>query len=357
MKITRSVKCSLKFANVGKLQQLRDILAEYGRVVNVFISRFWVDSPGKAGLLASRIEVQDTWLSARLRKVAAREALDMICAEKRRHGARAKRPTHRGKRMCLSSTIANLRLAGRGEFNAWLHLSSIGNRTILDLPIRFHQQWLKWMSRGRRLESYVVTEQAVQFAFEVETGPKLPPTDCVGVDTGINALATISTGEQVGVDIRACIDRIGRCQHGSNGHRQASRALRQRMSEAAKEVTTGVTLVVVENLRNITRNTRRRLGRETRRLIGRWNVRYWLSRLEMTCQERNVSFRTVSPRHTSQACHRCGHTDQRNRVGEVFLCRSCGHTDNADINAAKNILTRFLTGPYGAGCQPKMSQF
>ena len=40
--------------------------------------------------------------------------------------------------------------------------------------------------------------------------------------------------------------------------------------------------------------------------------------------------------------------DRRNRLGEVFLCLSCGHRDNADVNAGKNILNRFLTGLYGA---------
>ncbi|HDQ15942.1 MAG TPA: hypothetical protein ENN45_02675 [Bacteroidetes bacterium] len=37
---------------------------------------------------------------------------------------------------------------------------------------------------------------------------------------------------------------------------------------------------------------------------------------------------------------------------EKFLCQKCGYTDNADINAARNILERFLTGQYGAGCKP-----
>ena len=30
----------------------------------------------------------------------------------------------------------------------------------------------------------------------------------------------------------------------------------------------------------------------------------------------------------------------------------CGHDCNADINAAKNVLWRFVTGPYGAGYKP-----
>jgi len=128
------------------------------------------------------------------------------------------------------------------------------------------------------------------------------------------------------------------------------------MDEVSREVCKTASLVVVENLKNITKNTKknvkRRLTKNMRRSIGRWNVRYWLDRLRMTCEETNVSFRSVSPFKTSQTCHSCGHADGRNRSGENFLCQKCGASDNADVNASKNILERFLTGPYGAGCKP-----
>jgi putative transposase len=48
----------------------------------------------------------------------------------------------------------------------------------------------------------------------------------------------------------------------------------------------------------------------------------------------------VNPAHTSQACHRCGHTEAANREGAQFRCQRCGHTADADLNAAANILQR-----------------
>ena len=47
----------------------------------------------------------------------------------------------------------------------------------------------------------------------------------------------------------------------------------------------------------------------------------------------------VSPRHTSQRCAECGHTEAGNRVTQAeFRCLACGHQAHADVNAARNIL-------------------
>ena len=86
MKITRSSKCTLKFLTDSKLSQLRTVLSEYGRVVNIFIDYFWSldELPSKSKLLKPIVDIplydkeSPSCLSARLRKVAAREAIDMI---------------------------------------------------------------------------------------------------------------------------------------------------------------------------------------------------------------------------------------------------------------------------------------
>lgn len=357
MKITRSSKCTLLYCTAEKRRQLRRVLAEYGRVCQLFIDQFWLEPSKKTELLAPVVNSVDTWLTARLRKVAAREAIDMVGAARKSANAlgnEPSKPRHSARRMCLSSTIADLLPAKSAKsFDCWLHLQSIGAGLILDLPVKLHKHFKKLAAAGRRLASYVVTDRYVQFAFEIETGPKLEPTACVGIDTGINALASASTGQQFGLDIKQHIERVKLCKHGSKGQLRASRALRQRMDECAKEVlgATGATLVVTEDLKGITKNTKRRLVKNMRRSIGRWNVSYWLGTLERLCEWNRVSFRRVKPRHTSQQCSECGHVDRRNRRGSDFRCLKCGHEANADVQASTNILNRFLTGPYGAGCK------
>ena len=99
---------------------------------------------------------------------------------------------------------------------------------------------------------------------------------------------------------------------------------------------------------------KRRLTKSIRRFISNWTYRYILDRLENSAEENCVSFRSVSAWNTSITCPACGHRDKKNRrTQEHFLCLNCNHSDNADYNASKNVLLRFLTGFYGTRYKPK----
>jgi len=354
LNIVRSSRCSLKFSTCAKLGKLRTILKEYGYVVNFFIDRFFENPPKKAQLLKGIVNLPTTWLSARLRKVAAREALDMISSVKER-GLTSK-PHHKGRSMSVSSTIASLQTKKlASSYDCWLHIASVGDGIILNLPVKLHKHFHRLKGRGKRLESYIIKEDCVQFCFEIETGPKKDNGKVIGVDTGINALASTSEGNQYGRDVKLLVETIKRKKHGSNAQQRTRRALRQRMDEVAKEVVSSdVKMVVVEDLKKMNHRTklRRRLSKNMRRSLGAWAYRYWLNRIQMVTEDNRVALRRVPPAYTSQRCSACGHTERGNRNGEKFLCRSCGHADNADINAAKNIEFRCTSGPYGAASKP-----
>lgn len=365
MKLIRSTKCSLKFATAKKRNDLLTILSEYSKVVNIFIQYFWLNSEkvSKGELLKPIVDIPETWLSARLRKVAAREAIDMVLATKVRWKDKPNKlvmPVHKGNRMYVSCTIADLvptknngyKTEDSRLFDAWLHIASVGNKMIMDLPIKYHKHFNKYNNIGKRLNSYIITKNYVQFSFEIVTETKKEGTKCIGVDTGINALASLNNGNQYGKDIKGCIERVKRCKQKSNGYYVAKRALKQRIDEISKEIITkeNPDLIVVEQLKKMGNKSKvkRLLTKNIRRSIGTWNWKYWLKRLEAQCEINRVSFRSVAPYYTSTTCPVCGHSDRGNRSGEMFLCLSCGHKDNADINAGKNILNRFLTGQYGA---------
>ncbi len=66
----------------------------------------------------------------------------------------------------------------------------------------------------------------------------------------------------------------------------------------------------------------------------------------------------VDYRHTSQRCSCCGHTSKQNRPSQaVFRCQACGFNENADVNAARNILTAGLAEMgCGSNCNSNRKQ-
>jgi len=368
MKIIRSTKCTTQYATQNKQEQLSLFLTEYVRIVNKFIDLFWgnPDIAENKHLVKSTLSgCGQTWLSERAKQCAARQALAKCKSTKasfatwRENGdtdkTTCKKPRIRKLKACLSSQCAVLEKAKKqGVFNCWLRLSSLGNKLGLRIPIKLHKHYYKLLKKGRQCTSFEISEDTVKISFEMETGKKLEPTGAIGLDTGINALASISTGEQIGTEVKARIERIKRCKHGSKGQQRARTALRQYLDLACKQIMLiqGLTLLVVEKLKNITKNTKdpkRRLGKDIRRSIGAWNVRYFHGRLEQQCEWNRVSFRTVPAYYTSQTCPACGCRRKGNRDGLLFKCPHCGYADNADISASKTILNRFLDGKYADG--------
>jgi putative transposase len=349
MKIVRSVKCSLKFARKSKLALLDCIMDEYSRCVNVYISNLNKElSYGQ--LTKEKLDFcSDSWLSSRMLQNAAREALGMLKTAKD-----DKLPVHRAKIMRLNANICSVGVPSK-EFDLWLNMRSIGSKLKLDIPLKKHRNFHKWATRGMLLKSYVISRNYVKFTFEIQVAPKKEVKTMVGLDTGIVHLATLSTEKHLGSSVHKQIDIIKRRKQGSKGQSRARCRLRQIMGEVAKEICSEVDLVVVEKLKNLNKDTKvkRRLTKNIRRSLGASNISYWLRRLQMTCEEMSVSFRTVYPHYTSQRCFVCGHTERKNRQDQsTFLCQNCGHTDNADVNAAKNILDRFITGKYGSCYRP-----
>ena len=351
-----------------KRKQLRLFLSEYVHVVNWYIDLFWFNTPKNNNELIKPVldRVNKTWLTQRAKQCAARQALGMIKAAQLGHAEKRKekksckstprKPRLRRLKANLSSQCATLEIPERSaKFDAWLRLKSVGNKINLNIPFTFHKHYQELALTGTRDKQYIITDKYIQISFEIDVEPKLATTGCVGIDTGINALASLSTGEQYGEEIKEKIKRIKRCKQGSKGQQRARRSLRQYIDFVVKQIMiiNGLTLIVVEQLKGISHNTKqpkRRLGKNMRRSIGAWNVRYWLNRLEMACERNRVSFRTVSAFYTSQTCPACGHCHKENRNGILFKCLRCGYADNADIAASKNILNRHLNGKFGKDC-------
>lgn len=60
-----------------------------------------------------------------------------------------------------------------------------------------------------------------------------------------------------------------------------------------------------------------------------------------TMLEYKTSVVKVNPKYTSQTCSDCGTVDAKSRLSQSeFVCTNCGFISHADINAAKNIMSK-----------------
>ena len=111
--------------------------------------------------------------------------------------------------------------------------------------------------------------------------------------------------------------------------------------QIVRSVEPGATLVF-ENITNIRSRVRMRPRSETQRRVHAWSFAQLKAFLVYNAEERGCMVVAVDPRHTSQACSRCGHTARNNRRSrELFGCRACGYALHADLNAVCNIAVRY----------------
>jgi putative transposase len=190
--------------------------------------------------------------------------------------------------------------------------------------------------------------------------PQLEPSDqVIGVDLGINRPAVTSNNRFLGQRHWKAVE--GRYFKASRalqkkGTKSAKRHLRKLKRRRArfrrdadhvlsKQIVAAAepgSTIVLENLKDIRKRMKAKRRSQTKRRMHSWPTQRLKTKIEYKAEERGCTVVAVDPRHTSQACSRCGHTARNNRRSQsVFKCRSCGYDLNADLNAARNIAAKY----------------
>jgi len=217
-------------------------------------------------------------------------------------------------------------------------------------------------------------------SFTTPPAPKLNPNtgEMLGIDRGVaNSVATsegeffhapsLTSGEQR--RFLALQRRLSRQERGSKRREHTKTQLgklrtrlNNRRTDWVEQTTTTLArrydLVVIEDLntRGMTRKPKPKPDPEKPGafLPNGARAKAGLNKAILASQwgkiEQRLSHKTnvekVNPKNTSRKCHECGDTSPSNRESQaVFECKKCGHQAHADINAAKNILERFLNQP------------
>jgi IS605 OrfB family transposase len=86
---------------------------------------------------------------------------------------------------------------------------------------------------------------------------------------------------------------------------------------------------------------RTKLTRKVNRLVHSWPFAQLLDFIHYKAALAGVQVIEEDPRHTSQQCSRCGHTERGNRARQaLFRCKACRYEIHADLNAARNLAAR-----------------
>ncbi|MQY66255.1 MAG: IS200/IS605 family element transposase accessory protein TnpB [Clostridia bacterium] len=107
--------------------------------------------------------------------------------------------------------------------------------------------------------------------------------------------------------------------------------------------------IVFENLKNI-RTNGSQFRKKQRKDQFRWSFRELQTFVAYKAEGTGVSVKYINPRGTSHQCSQCGSTNVT-REGFEFTCHDCSYQLDADLNAARNIASRYISDAK-AVCQP-----
>ncbi|MCS3672402.1 IS605 OrfB family transposase [Salinibacter ruber] len=182
--------------------------------------------------------------------------------------------------------------------------------------------------------------------------------DWVGVDLGVENLATLDDGTQfVGEDVNRVRDRYNRTRaslqsKGTKGAKRVLRRLSGRERRYQKSVNHRLSKQIVEKAKAEGKGIRLEdLSGIRDRIRGSYKLHSWAFAqlrdfLKYKAAIAGVPVEIVDPAYTSRTCPVCGHEEKANRKKQAeFECQSCGHEEHADVVGARNVAS-------GGVCQP-----
>ena len=388
----RRVSHSLNFSTQTKRKKLDSFFDEYSRLVNAFINLYWNQKtlPSKAN--SQTYSQIDSWLMGKARKCAVNQATKIVKStwkkdrqltykayqkvysraknknknislvnqkwsewnKGRTFRHRVKLPFFRGFSIDLNSDLVRIQEPKKSiAFDLWIRLGSIfGNRYSLVLPTKHHKVSRRLENKGWKQKSSITLRKTTKGYFAdvywkkpeestVKTGSK------IGVDIGIQKLMTFSNGQQLGKDLRPKLDKLNRREQHSHNWNQTVQEIKDYIGYTTNRFPWNkASVVVMEDIKGITQNTKSRINKTVRKLLGHWNMDLLYRRMQEKAAENRVQLAFVNPAYFSQMCFSCKDVNKKSRHLEKFKCRSCGYEDDADHNASLNILQGFLDGEF-----------
>ena len=205
---------------------------------------------------------------------------------------------------------------------------------------------------------------------DIPGGAKIPVTDFIGVDLGIQNIAvtsdsTVESGADVKrvskkySDLRQILQRKASAQSKGGKRPRSIRRFQKRISKRVRNykkhinhciskkivsLAIGTTRGIgLEDLTGIKSRSEKRHRKANRSMFSGWSFAELRSFIEYKAKLAGIAVVLVNPKYTSQECSECGHTEKDNRLSQAeFVCKNCDLHIHADYNASKNIRSRAI---------------
>jgi len=344
LKMIRKATINLNYANTGKQQDLLKISKEYVRVVNLSIGYLWQKEQFSGSFVKDTSWI-DSWLSARMKQCAAKQALAIVKSQRKKK--QKTKPVFTRLTMELDSRFIEIK-QDVNSFDCWLTLSSIGNKIKLQLPSQKHKHFNELFQDGWELKKGIrirVTEKGFFADLYFQKSCQKPKETGVikGFDIGYKKLLVDSNGKRYGSEFEQLAEKISRKQQGSKNFLRALTERNQFINKTVKDLPfEGIKAIVVENLKSVKHRSKGKIRKKFNNKLQRWTYPLVLERLTNRCEREGILMTFINPAFTSQVCSCCKVKDKLSRKGEYFKCRSCSFEIDADHNAARNILHKGL---------------
>lgn len=218
----------------------------------------------------------------------------------------------------------------------FLQLRSI-SKTLgkIRIPLKPHKQSNKWQSKGKTLNSFLISKDYIEIRYEVNNELKTTGKT-VGADQGKLTCLSLSDNQTTGKnkhdhDLNSIMKALERRKKGSKGFKRAQEHRENYINWSINQLNfKDIKKVNLERVKNI------RKGESGSRLMSHWTYTLIKDKLFRLCEEQEVLVKEQSCIYRSQRCSACGLVKRSNRHGKVYICDTCGYVSDADINASKN---------------------
>jgi putative transposase len=240
---------------------------------------------------------------------------------------------------------------------------------IISVP-EYFKQYIGWKRCSADLFQTNDGKTFLHIVFSIETTDIVPNGTLIGIDRGIKKLATVSDNRFFsGNRVKRVSERYERLRSGlqSKGHsgKRHLRTIKCKENRFRKDVNHCITKQIVATLksgttivlekltgirggaRKLTREQReagqKTLRKQQRKEVNKWNFFQFEQFLKYKAMWKGINVVFVDARYTSQRCSCCGHIRKSNRKKQwQFKCGKCGFQLNADLNASRNIVNKYL---------------